>query len=175
MRAASALRVAADPLGLAQRGVAQPLPLGAAGLQLRVHLLLTGGEGGLAVAGLPVHRGGALDELLLDLVPVRLRLGLRPGDHRGDVGGRGAAHLACLGLGQPQEPLGAHAEAADAALGQRALRLLRSGVRLRVELGLQRGDALGLARLNGHGFPSACDDRGAAPRAARRQYAGRRK
>ena len=110
-----------------ERGVAQPLPLGAAGLQLRVHLLLAGGEGGLAVAGLPVHRGGALDELLLDLVPVRLRIGLRPGDHRGDVGGRGAAHLPCLGLGQPEQPLGAHAEAADATLGQRALGLLRTG------------------------------------------------
>ena len=129
MRAASDLRVAADPFGLAQRGVAQPLPLGAAGLQLRVHLLLTGGEGGLALAGLPVERGGALDELLLDLVPVRLGIGLRLGDHRGDVGGRGAAHLPCLGLGQPQQPLGAHAEAADAAVGQRALGLLGPGVR----------------------------------------------
>ena len=126
MRAASALasrriRSASDRAAFRSRS-----PSDAAGLQLRVHLLLAGGEGGGALAGLPVERGGALDELLLDLVPVCLGLGLRLGDHRGDVGGRGAAHLAGLGLGQPQEPLGAHAEAAHAAVGERALGLLGS-------------------------------------------------
>ncbi len=58
----------------------------------------------------------------------------------------------------------------DAAVGQRALGLLGPAA-FRVEFGLKGGDALGLARLNGHGFPSAGDDRGAAPRAAQAQYA----
>ena len=120
-------------------GLVHGVDLGPGGGHLRGDLLLPLLQLDGALRGLLVQQRRAGDEALLDLVPVLLGVGPRLLDHRGGLPAGGGPGVRRLLLGQPQQLLGAVAEAllgrgplaelrlrpetADLALGRRRVLL----------------------------------------------------